>query len=290
MKKLTLEQRISQFNTKHNGIYDYSLVPDGILWNSKIDIICREHGVFSQSVNNHMRGAGCPFCSHSMRKTKSDRVKQARSVHGDKYDYSLWPDDVKAHEIVTTICKIHGKWEHYLSNHILKGSACPQCSNRTKKSHEYWLYKFKKVHGDRYSYRFESNLISGRDHVTVTCKEHGEFSQSAYNHSQGKGCSGCMTNGFDPMKNGFVYILQSDDKFKVGITNNLQERVGKLRRSTPFDFEVAHTEFYEVGAKARERESLIMSNTDSANLRGFDGATEWRKGVWSDQDIAQRAE
>jgi hypothetical protein len=52
---------IERANKIHNYEFDYSLV-NYINNKSNVDIICNKHGVFSQRVENHLNGAGCPEC------------------------------------------------------------------------------------------------------------------------------------------------------------------------------------------------------------------------------------
>lgn len=60
-KNKTNEDLIEDFKCVHNDIYDYSLV-EYINMTTKVDIICKEHGVFQQNPSNHMNGQGCPKC------------------------------------------------------------------------------------------------------------------------------------------------------------------------------------------------------------------------------------
>lgn len=58
----TREKFILDANKVHNNKYDYSktvYVSDS----SKVKIICPIHGGFEQKANNHLNGAGCPFCN-----------------------------------------------------------------------------------------------------------------------------------------------------------------------------------------------------------------------------------
>jgi hypothetical protein len=48
----------------------------------------------------------------------------------------------------------------------------------------------KKVHGDKYDY-INVKYVSSSKKVKITCKIHGEFSQSPTNHLRGYGCSKC---------------------------------------------------------------------------------------------------
>jgi hypothetical protein len=63
-KKKTLNSFIEDAKIMHDEKYDYSLVQYEKS-NKKILIICKLHGVFTQTPNNHLNGAGCPKCCES---------------------------------------------------------------------------------------------------------------------------------------------------------------------------------------------------------------------------------
>lgn len=58
----TTESFIHKATIKHGLKYDYSKV-DYIKTSEKVDIICPEHGIFSQRAACHIKGAGCPYCA-----------------------------------------------------------------------------------------------------------------------------------------------------------------------------------------------------------------------------------
>ena len=124
-KKLTTSEVINQFIEKHGNEYDYSLVEyKGA--NSKVDIICKEHGVFSQTPNKHKQGRGCPTCGGSKQLTTSIVIIQFIEKHGNQYDYSLVEyknDNTK----VDIICKEHGVFSQSPCSHK-NGVGCPKCS------------------------------------------------------------------------------------------------------------------------------------------------------------------
>ena len=63
-KNKTTEIFIMECNLAHNNKYDYSLVKyNGA--KSKINIICKKHGVFLQTACEHLYGNGCPVCKMS---------------------------------------------------------------------------------------------------------------------------------------------------------------------------------------------------------------------------------
>ncbi len=60
-RQKTTEEFIDQANTVHGDTYDYSKV-EYVDSNTKVQIICRKHGEFLQTPNDHLMGAGCPQC------------------------------------------------------------------------------------------------------------------------------------------------------------------------------------------------------------------------------------
>ncbi len=63
-KQLTNEDFIQKSIIIHGNKYDYSLV-NYINQNTKVKIICPNHGEFLQNPNNHLNNNGCPICKES---------------------------------------------------------------------------------------------------------------------------------------------------------------------------------------------------------------------------------
>ena len=121
----TTEDVVEEFKKIHGDKYDYSKAE---YTNSlkKVCIICPEHGEFWQSPTNHLNGCGCPKCSNVKHKTTNEFIKESRTVHGDKYDYSK-VEYVNAHTKVCIICPEHGEFWQTPNKHLL-GHKCPKCS------------------------------------------------------------------------------------------------------------------------------------------------------------------
>ena len=121
----TTEDVVEEFKKIHGDKYDYSKVE---YTNSlkKVCIICPEHGEFWQSPTNHLNGCGCPKCSNVKHKTTNEFIKESRTVHGDKYDYSK-VEYVNAHTKVCIICPEHSEFWQTPNKHLL-GHKCPKCS------------------------------------------------------------------------------------------------------------------------------------------------------------------
>ncbi len=85
----------------HNNKYDYSLVK---YYNNfeKVDIICPEHGVFSQRPVYHTSGNGCPKCSESWGEKKVSKVltiNNLNSVREYKFPESRYRYDFYLSEL-----------------------------------------------------------------------------------------------------------------------------------------------------------------------------------------------
>lgn len=277
MKAKTVKERIEHFITIHKGFYDYSLLRDPVKWNSRISVICPVHGVFETVVNNHSRGAGCQACAGVKLIHRDQRVTDAKKIHGDKYDYSLWPDKITSNSVVVSICPEHGSWSHTVANHIHRKSGCPSCARNKLRTFAEFVKQSNEKHNGKYRYVFTED-VRNNSQVTIECPAHGLFSQSASNHLAGKGCPACATYGFDPSKPAWFYMLQSIGVFKVGITNNWEQRLKQLKINTPFRFDVISCTRFENGTSAKALETFMMKFHEGAGLSGFDGATEWRKG------------
>lgn len=119
-------------------------------------------------------------------------IEKAKSVHGDKYDYTL-TDYINNRTKVCIICPIHGKFEQTPKDH-LSGCGCSKCySERRKKiriSTDDFIQRAKKIHGDKYDY---SNAVynGAINYVNIICPEHGEFWQKPNDHLRGVGCFQC---------------------------------------------------------------------------------------------------
>lgn len=277
MRAKTLQERITHFESVHSGKYDYSLLVEPIRWDSKINVICPEHGLFSITVNNHARGAGCISCAGTKLKTRSERISQAIEKHGDKYDYSLLPNTVTSKTKVTLICPEHGEFKVTIANHVNHESGCPHCSNKIERDYAKFIKQATGKHGDKYGYKNYTD-VRGVSNIQIICPVHGEFNQTVGAHLAGKGCQACGANSVDMNEEAVVYILKADGMFKVGVSSRFDSRLVRLTNRTPFDFNLIHVKYFNTRREAFSAESEILNAFPSANLSGFDGATEWLLG------------
>lgn len=182
----TNEQFIADANKIHGGIYDYSKTQYHNAY-TKVCIICPEHGEFWQTPHAHLNGQGCPKCNGVKKGNTENFVKNARKVHGNKYDYSR-VEYVNNRTKVCIICPEHGEFWQTPYKH-LSGQGCPKCSGKIY-TWEGLVNEFNRIHGNKYTYK-DSGIKTKQDKITISCPEHGEFIQQIQSHLSGKGCPKC---------------------------------------------------------------------------------------------------
>lgn len=121
---------IERANAVHHGKFDYSkaLVVDS---KTKVRIVCPRHGMFNQTPNQHLAGAGCPKCrnegnANRQRQPVEQFVRRAQGVHGDKYDYAR-VDYRSARKQIVIVCPIHGAFNQTPDMHLKSG--CRRCAD-----------------------------------------------------------------------------------------------------------------------------------------------------------------
>jgi len=276
-KQKTVADRIVEFKKTHGNKYDYSLVDD-TRSRVKIKIKCRTHGVFEQTVGAHIGGQGCNRCSGKA-KPLSEISQSLRDLYGRKYNFSLVKGQAESTPI-SVECKKHGTFKKSLTK-LLRGESCPKCgseraANILRKSKARFVKEAKEVHGIFYDYR-EVVYKTSRSTVSIKCPLHGVFTQRPDVHLRGSQCPSCTEHGFKPGEQASIYILESEDGayMKVGIAGDVKSRLIKLSRSTPFNFSKMGEFQFDFGLDAFDIEKEAHKMGKSANLFGFDGATEW---------------
>jgi hypothetical protein len=123
--KLTTESFIEKSIKIHGDKYGYDLV-DYKNNHTKINIICKKHGVFNQTPNVHLNGSGCVLCSGLERSTTECFIKKSIKIHGDKYDYTF-VEYVNNKTKVEIVCPLHGTFNQRPDSH-LRGVGCTSCN------------------------------------------------------------------------------------------------------------------------------------------------------------------
>lgn len=196
--RLTTEDFIEKAKSIHGDKYDYSK-SEYKGSKTKLCIICPVHGEFWQTPEVHLGGSGCLNCYNENKRGKSRQhnndwfIKEARKIHGDKYDYSK----VEYKTIFTKvciICPIHGEFWQTPANHIWDKNGCDKCGGTAKLTTENFIKKARYIHGNKYDYSNVECKGSNKTKVRIICPVHGEFHQRPNDHLNGRGCPKCKSS------------------------------------------------------------------------------------------------
>lgn len=151
--RLSKEDFISRAISIHGRKYDYADV-NYINSNTKVKIKCPIHGTFLQAPSVHInQKCGCPKCAIALnasekRKTTDAFVREARTMHGDKYDYSK-TKYVNSNTLVEIVCKIHGSFFQLPTIHLRQnGGNCPKCVGKYKTTEDF-IKEAQEIHGNK---------------------------------------------------------------------------------------------------------------------------------------------
>jgi hypothetical protein len=265
---------VNEFRKVHGDKFIYPVERWGdVSSKSKVTIICREHGEFTQNVGNHIRGfSGCKICKSkniSKGKTTDEHLikwlEKCSEKHENKYSYphhewSKFGSNIN----VKIICPEHGEFTQRLGAHVT-GKGCPKCAVEIRKlkrrlSHFEWVMKCKETHGDEYVYpTYEWGEFNSKDKVKIICRVHGEFFQSMSNHchkSKPTGCPHCRN-----VDQRIMYLVDIGGVcFKYGITQDLNRRLNKIRSSSGFEITLIHSYIFSSSSECITCENEVKSS------------------------------
>lgn len=178
----TTETFIKRAKEIHGDKYDYSKV-NYVNGNTKVCIICPEHGEFWQNPYSHLQNHGCPECgklnsnilSAAGKKASGGErfVKLSKKKHGDKFDYSK-VRYVDYETPVEIICPKHGSFYQLPKYHYRSAVCCPECvkemgfdfASKGGCNRDEFIEKAKKIYGDKYDYS-KVEYVNNRTRVTI---------------------------------------------------------------------------------------------------------------------------
>lgn len=232
---LTKEEFIEKAKQIHGDKYDYSKV-EYVNQQTKVCIICPEHGEFWQIPGNHINSTtkeGCPKCGRkkveeSRRIPLKIQLEKAKIKHGDKYDYSLNTEEfVRCSDIIKIICPIHGEFEQVLHNHI-KGEGCYECGqmqthDKQRLTLEEFVERANKAHNGLYDYS-KVSYTKYNDKVEIICQKHGSFMQTPSTHLQGAGCPKCKrSRGEEIVSKTLTNIgIEFIEQYRIKVDSNIR--------------------------------------------------------------------
>jgi hypothetical protein len=300
LKRPTTKEFVQRAKKVHGDKYDYSLSVYKRA-HSNVKVICKRHGEFSITPDNHVNGAkGCYLCTGVMCFDKESFIRESKKSHGDFYDYS----QVKYKNTtvpVSIICPLHGVFNQSPDNHK-KGHGCPKCAAASRTSSlRSTTSRFIKIasvtHNGFYDYSLV-DYVKNTVKVEIICPLHGVFYQRPSNHLNGSGCPVCgrsnkmgysfsdwyshgvKSKKFKGWSFYLVNLFNSNESFsKYGITYT---RISERMASIPYQYEVVYLERIDNLLVSSAREIWDLENRFSKSvidktynpLVSFNGYTE----------------
>lgn len=120
----------------HGDRYDYSksvYAGSGI----NITIVCKTHGEFQQTPENHYAGKGCERCSRVV--GQDDFIQKAKIKHSNYFSYDKVVYINSQSKVIIT-CPKHGDFEQVPTSHT-KGHGCISCKNSVGEEAVFQLLK-----------------------------------------------------------------------------------------------------------------------------------------------------
>lgn len=184
---------------------------------------CPAHGLRKSDRYALLAGHGCKECGHAatrkgLVKPFEQIVADARTIHGDAYDYLEAIQERGKKTVLRIVCPEHGEFQQRMNNHIIGQQGCPTCRNLKistglRKSEQEWLSEAVLSRGNGYTYhgveyRMEPKGNKKRAYLKVECPKHGIFTQATEGHiSSGHSCPSC-SNSFSKWHEGLVVRLR----------------------------------------------------------------------------------
>lgn len=128
----------------------------------------------------------------SKRKTIEQFIKDARVIHGNKYDYSK-STYVTTRTPLTIVCPLHGEFNMRPNDHLSSEQGCYECGRISKiVTTEEFITNAQLAHNGEYDYS-KSIYVGAQVPLIITCNIHGDFKQKPNDHVSGKTkCPACV--------------------------------------------------------------------------------------------------
>jgi formylmethanofuran dehydrogenase subunit E len=140
--------------------------------------------------------------SRAPRWTLGRFLESAKSIHGEKYDYSLITafDILGNRSRVSISCrKCSHQWQTTLKAHINQKTGCSKCAGKCKWSYDTFMKAAKEKHGEKFDYTLilPSDITNSQSKIRLLCRKskcsHAQepWETKVRVHLRGSGCPAC---------------------------------------------------------------------------------------------------
>ncbi len=256
--------------------------------NVKYDWQCGTGHLWKASPHNRaLNGRGCPYCSnYKVLVGYNDLKTLDPELSSEAFGWDPTKVTVGNNTKRRWVCKYGHVWSAVVNSRSVRKLGCPVCSGQTV------LAGFNDL---ATTHPEIASQASGWDSTSVTagsntkrrwiCEQGHSWVTMVNSRTAGRGCPTCAKYGFDPNSDGWLYLVQSDEKdmYQIGISNQPKIRLAQHLRKEwnledlrgPMDGHL--TQKLETDClHALEKRGAILGH--KAGVDKFDGYTEaWTK-------------
>lgn len=236
-RKLTIEEFKERANNIHGGVYDYSLV-DYVNGDTKIEIICKEHGSFWQMPRSHLVGRGCFECGRMTVGIKIANLANETKLKFDEQYFSKIDTTDKAYYF-GFICAdgTHNKYQFKIKIRTKDRDVLDNFKKSIRSEHNIYEY------GEDVTFRICSKLICEQLDALGCPSNKSLILQypnidKIYNKDFIRGVfdgDGCISGGIWSIVSGsekFMYKIKNIIEEEVGITAHIHATKKNSRKNT----------------------------------------------------------
>lgn len=226
---------------------------------SKLCKVCKSN---QKRNRNHLKRIGEYINPNSLEERRKKFLTDSAEFHKGLYTYER-VDYLDSHTDVEIFCTRHGGYFFQTPTSHTQGHGCFDCGILdTAKSSTYTTEEFCIAAGLLHNYKYDYSkvvYVHGTLSVIIICPFHGDKEVIPYHHLMGRGCPECAKNGYNTSLPGKLYLMQSENMVKVGITNFCpQERAKHISRKCTETFSVVKYWEWEDGLIANTVETSIL--------------------------------
>ena len=227
-----------KLKAKHQDRFDYSKAIF-IDMGTPIEIICKEHGSFLQTPQQHLTTSQCcPKCVFKYRKEDPNKVgfdsflERMNIAQNNNYIFLDSNFTILREKYNFKCIKHNTEFVQGANDAIVGKTGCALCKSEkitlaNSKTHEQWLEQAITKHGSKFEY--DKAVYQGdKVKVTIKCPHHGYFEQTAGQHLV-YGCDKCARDAVNVERYKdtptIFYTFEYKGVYKIGITTKKSAQI-----------------------------------------------------------------
>jgi DNA-directed RNA polymerase subunit RPC12/RpoP len=176
---------------------------------------------------------GCPVCSH---KRVAPGVNDLATTHPEVAAEALFDPTTVTSGSAKSLpwrCAVGHEWRTAPQHRAHRGSGCPYCGNKRVLAGDNDLATLRPDIAADALFDATTVLVGSHRKVPWRCTEGHEWVATVKSRTDnGTGCPSCAATGYDPGKDGWLYLMEHPrwGLLQIGITNDFEARTRVHRR------------------------------------------------------------